>query len=217
MDNGKPKSLKRQNRGALATVLLVNLAAFAALARGGDIVAALERRSFAGLVDLVPVGALALLTGLLNSQLSPNAKARVVFLKWADPLPACRAFSYYVPSDPRIDASALGRTIGEFPETPRDQNGLWYRLYRAVAEEPSVSDSHQQFLLWRDSATLVALLAIVLVPGTALVTRSATGPLTLLALLGLQFGLMIQAARVHAERLVCNVLAITASASAKPQ
>lgn len=171
----------------------------------------MSHASIGSLTELLPFGALAVLAGVLNSQLSPNAKARVVFMRWTNPLPGSRAFSHYARSDQRIDVSALARKVGPVPQRPQDQNALWYRLYRSVREEPAVREAHQHFLLWRDYATMIVLLTLLFVPATAVLTQSVRPPLLLLTVLALQFGLTTQAARVHAERLVCNVLAIKAS------
>jgi hypothetical protein len=85
---------------------------------------------------------------------------------------------------------------------------LWYRLYRSVADEPAVSEAQQQFLLWRDYTTMVVLLALILVPAAVVFSHEAVPTLTLLAFFALQFGLAMQAARMHAERFVCSVLAL---------
>lgn len=208
MHKAKPQSLKRKNRAALAAILVVNLGAFVAVLHGSDAAAALGLVPFGIFEKLLPIGGLGLIAAMLNSQLSPTAKARIVFLRWSHPLPGCRAFSSYVSSDARIDSRALARRVGPFPSVPADQNALWYKLYRSVADEPAVSEAQQQFLLWRDYTTMTVLLALILVPAAAVFSREAVPTLTLLAFLALQFGLAMQAARVQAERFVCSVLAL---------
>jgi len=86
------------------------------------------------------------LTGVLNAQLSAEAKARIVFLRWRDPLPGSEAFTKHALSDPRIDMAALKATLGPLPVAPREQNALWYKLYKTVGSEPAVSQVHRAFL-----------------------------------------------------------------------
>jgi hypothetical protein len=202
------RSLKRQNRRLLAGILLGNLAAFLGVVQGKDLLTGLRAVPTEVVRDLLPAGVALLVVGVLNSQLSPMAKARIVFMKWHNPLPGARAFSLYAKRDDRIDVAALIHRFGPLPSIPKEENSLWYKLYRSVENEVQVRESHQQFLIWRDGATIVLLLSAVLVPAAIVLTRQITGAVGLLALFGLQFGLMVQAARVNAERLVSNVLAL---------
>jgi hypothetical protein len=138
-------------------------------------------------------------------------------MRWADPLPGARAFSVYAKSDSRIDIAALAQRFGPFPSAPREQNALWYKLYRSIESEVQVRDANQQFLLWRDCAAVVLLLAVTLVPVIAILTRHILPAVMLLTLLGLQFGLAVRAARVNGERLVTNVLALKGAEESTPQ
>jgi hypothetical protein len=42
------------------------------------------------------------------------------------------------------------RTRGPLPTDPRQQNALWYILYKSVGDDPSVSQLHREFLSARD-------------------------------------------------------------------
>lgn len=205
------KSLKRQNRLPLAAVLAGNLAAFSAVARGDSLLTGLSHKSGEALRELIPAGGAALVVGLLNNQISANAKARLVFMRWNNPLPGARAFSHYLRSDPRIDVKALASKLGPFPSAPGQQNALWYKLYRSVEAEASVRDAHQHFLFSRDYATMMLLLAIALTPVAEFLTRAPKPVIGLLAFFAFQFVLAARAARTQGERLVCNVLALKSS------
>jgi hypothetical protein len=149
-----------------------------------------------------------LIAVFLNDLLPSNAKASIVFCRFKDALPGHRAFSEYAEADPRIDMTALNSKIGELPQSPRDQNTLWYRLLQKHQSNVIVSESHKQFLLFRDSSSLSLL--ILMVAGLA---AALTGvPLGLKALLfsGLfvQFLWLAISARNTGIRLVQNVLAL---------
>lgn len=98
---------------------------------------------------------------LLASLLPNSVKASLVYWKIKEALPGHQAFSKYGPADSRVDMAALRKNIGIFPVGPREQNALWYKLYRKVGSEIGVMDSHKSFLLFRDMAAISALLAFI--------------------------------------------------------
>lgn len=154
------------------------------------------------------VTAAATLTGLL----SPTAKARLVFWRWRNPLPGSEAFTRYALEDARIDTKRLGERFGTIPRGAAEQNRTWYRMYRDYADNPSVADANREFLFFRDYAALVVLLAAACV---AMVVPAGAGwrdlAYCVFALSG-QYALASRAARVHARRLVANVLALASTA-----
>lgn len=151
------------------------------------------------------------LAGVVNGLLSSDAKARIVFWRWSDPLPGSFAFSRYAHSNSRIDIDQLRKKVGPFPSTPRDQNALWYRLYRAVKEEPAVIDAHRHFLLTRDCAGVGMLLLFTAAPINVWYIPSWTTASIYIVLLLLQYLLAALAARNYGIRFVKTVLALTAS------
>lgn len=134
---------------------------------------------------------------------------------WKHPLPGCRAFSRHAHADSRVDIAALERAHGPLPEGPREQNALWYRLYKSVESEAAVVQVHRAFLFARDYACLALMMTIVL-GGAALFQVPSTGArLAYVGILALQFVLSGQAARNHGNRFVTTVLAIKAAESQK--
>jgi len=174
-------SQKDQNRVPLMLVLTVNAAAFLGLVTNQQADPAAWFATLDGnLRGSFPVTLALVLTGVLNSQLSPLTKARLVFLDWDHPLPGSRAFSKYVSMDPRTDAEALERKYGPFPTEPEDQNKRWYGIYRGVRDEPSVVDASKGYLFGRDYASMMVL-AGLLFGGLSLLLqarlhRTSTGP-----------------------------------------
>ena len=168
----------------------------------------------ASLTTLLPIPAL-----ILSSLISSDHKAILVFWRFQHPLPGARAFSVHAPADPRIDIAKLKKNVGEFPSTERDQNSKWYGLYRQVDSDPSVVDSHKNYLLFRD----ISVMSLLLVPTLPLVMHfsgiDSTRMLASAAWFLGQYLVTAFAARTTGIRFVQNVLAVHASrkvAGSKP-
>ena len=145
---------------------------------------------------------------LLTNVISQSVKARLVFWRWRNPYPGSRAFSKYVHSDDRINAEKLRKNIGEFPTDPKEQNSLWYQLYRRVQNDRAVLDAHKAFLLFRDMSAL-SLLLLVLTTGAFYCLSFGLNAIGRIALIFLiQYLLAMLSARVAGERFVCTVLSI---------
>jgi hypothetical protein len=65
------------------------------------------------------------ITGVVDATM----KARLVFLRWRDPLPGSRAFSIYMQSDARINDVAIRDRYAPLPRSADRQNALWYAMY----------------------------------------------------------------------------------------
>lgn len=158
------------------------------------------------LTTLLPIPAL-----ILSSLISANVKAILVFWRITYPLPGSRAFSVHAPADHRIDLATLEKHVGEFPVGARDQNAKWYGLYKQVDSDPSVADSHKNYLLFRDIAAM-SLILVLAVP--AVMYFNGIDPSRILIcvvwFLG-QYLVAAFAARNTGVRFVQNVLAIHAS------
>jgi hypothetical protein len=129
-------------------------------------------------------------------------------MAWNDPLPGCKAFTCHALSDPRVDIACLELTHGPLPTAAREQNALWYKLYKSIEQEPAVKQVHRAFLFTRDYTSLALMLVIVLGITGFIQISSTRVALIYLALLLLQFALAGQAARNHGKRFVTTVLAI---------
>ena len=201
-------SLKEENSLRLYGLMAGNLIAFYTLVKGSAILAGDWSAAVQDLGQALPAGLGLVLTGIVNAQLSADAKARVVFLRWRDPLPGCEAFTRYAHSDHRVDLNALQRQHGPLPTDPRQQNALWYKLYKSVDSEPAVIQAHRAFLFARDY-TCIALMMFVVLGGIGLWQISSTkGALLYIGGLALQSVLAGQAARNHGRRFVSTVLAL---------
>ena len=105
--------------------------------------------------------------------------------------------------------------MGEFPVGEREQNAKWYRLYRKVDSDPSVVDSHKNYLLFRDIAAMSLLLVPVLPVAMYLVRVDTPSILISTTWFMGQYLIAALAARSTGIRFVQNVLAVHASQKVK--
>lgn len=200
--------LKGKNAAYLWSFIGINIAVFLSLIVSRQF-AGSSIEQFWGRVtakDGIIAACIPLLAIVLSGALSDAGKARLVFWRWRNPLPGCRAFTELIGTDPRIDVPALKRKLGELPHDPQAQNALWYRLYKGRRTEIKISEAHRFYLLTRDMATIsalfVALFSMGVIAGSVgwKVTALYTGALIA------QYLLVATAARNYGTRFVLNVL-----------
>jgi len=147
-----------------------------------------------------------ILTIVLSGVPGDLGKARLVFWRWHNPLPGCRAFTELIYTDPRIDVPALKKKLGKFPRDPQAQNALWYRFYKERRADMKISESHRVYLLTRDMATIAALF-VVLFPIDAIAGAVNWKTAVLYGgCLIAQYLIIASAARNYGTRFVLNVL-----------
>lgn len=202
-----PLSLKDQNKLPLLTIGLANLALLIVAIHGDTLDFSAWKDTAAALKASLPAGIGLVLMGVANSLLSPIAKARLVFGRWHHPLPGSEAFTRWVPSDDRIDVQALERAYRPLPTDPREQNTLWYKLYKSVENEVSVNHIHREFLFTRDYACLAFMMLWLFGAIAIFQCTSARCAASYLLILAIQAVLVRRAARQNGRRLVTTVLA----------
>jgi hypothetical protein len=203
--------LKDQNRIPLIAVLVLNLAALVLAITTGSLLSPGLDQFVQQWQALLSAGVGVILAGVVNGLLSSETKTRIVFWRWSDPLPGSFAFSHYAERDPRINMDNLKKKVGKFPALPREQNALWYKLYRSVSDHPAIIDGHRSFLLTRDYAGMALLLLLAAGPIAVWQIPSQATASIYTGLLLLQYLLASQAARNYGIRLVTTVLALKAS------
>lgn len=204
-------AIKQANKWALTTIVVANLALFVVLLTSAEVGLTDWVALQSSLLHALPAGVGVALIGVLNAQLAADTKARLVFMKWRDPLPGSRAFSLYVHRDPRIDARRLAEIIGPFPTDPKAQNAKWYGLYTSVKDDPSVLQVHREYLFTRDYACLAAMMFALLTPMAFFTFPAWRWAAFFGGAILVQFLLASQAARNHGIRFVTTVLALTAT------
>ena len=208
--------LKSQNLPTLAAVLGVNIAVFAVLTSTNRLSFPSWHGDWADLVSKTAPGSLSfILAAVLTHQMESVPKARLVYLKWRNPLPGSEAFTRYAVDDPRVNLDVLRVELGDLPTDPRAQNAQWYRLYREVRDDTTVSHAHKSYLLYRDWLVMSLILAVTLGPIAALTVRSAEASLAYALLLLCQCVVVRRAAVTAGRAMVRNVLAISSHPSGR--
>ena len=200
------KPLKSQNVKWLGAVLAVDVLVMVAFALGWADVTSWNVEKLAtraGLATLMPVAAL-----LLAALIPAEWTATLVYWRIKDTLPGHRAFSKHAPSDPRIDLESLRKNVGAFPSDPREQNTVWYRLYKKVTSDAAVEGGHKGYLLFRDLAAISIVLTPAAPIGVYLLDGGIRAALLAGVLMLIQYLLAAIAARNSGVRFVTNVLAI---------
>lgn len=208
----KTPALKDAHRWQLFLILAGNVVAFSAIVTYGE----LRLSDIESVADdwkrlWICVGSLAaaaVIVTVMNGLLSSRAKARLVFWRWRDPMPGCRAFSRHLRDDPRIDFATLERTLGPLPSKPHAQNSLWYRLYQRVEMDPMIRSVHRDFLLCRDYAAASFLILFVFGCTATLVMATNKTRWIYGAFLVLQYLAAAWAARNYGNRLVTSAVAV---------
>lgn len=115
-------------------------------------------------VGLGPFACLGVVLFLLSHLIKPDWKARLIFFRWKDPLPASRADKLIV-KDARIDLQNLppvAKPLISDEMTPEKRNSHWYKyIFLEIRDIPAVANTHRQYLLDRDASTGVALLTLI--------------------------------------------------------
>jgi hypothetical protein len=147
-----------------------------------------------------------LVTVVLNGLLGDLAKARIVFWRWNNPLPGCRAFTELIHTDPRIDVNALKARHGNPPEDPKQQNALWYKLYKKHTGSVIISEAHRIYLLTRDMTALSVLFVVFFSAGTSMSPVSGKVIAIYVVALLVQYLILSVSAKNYGARFALNVL-----------
>jgi len=200
------KTLKQKNKPLLVATVLVNVFFYFVVYKFGfDVNQILEYSR--KIENFLPLTIITIFVGILNSQTSHINKARIVFWKYKAPLAGCRAFSEYIAIDDRINKVVLESIQAPLPTDPRQQNELWYAWYREVQNEPSIKQSHQEYLFTRDYSTISFILLFCFTLLAIVQFDSLIKVLFFSGCLLLQYLFVRNAAKNHGIRFVCNVLA----------
>ena len=209
------KSLKEQNNIKIWLFIAVNSLLFYSVLVSGKIELNGIKEALVNAATLVPAAIAGALATAINALPSSQMKARLVYLRWTNPLPGHRAFTRYAPRDPRIDMDQLKQVLGTIPTDEDEQNRVWYRLYKPIADQPVINAVHLDFLLMRDYTALAAILILLMAPLAAylIADKRVTG--SFIILLGIELLFFGRAAANCGIRMVTNVLAIIAAAPPK--
>jgi hypothetical protein len=200
-------NLKLKNSASLWVFFICNCFAFALLflsenlhAIQNDFMSMISFRTSG--VLLVPV-----VLFIINGLLSSNQKAALVFWRYENCLPGCRAFTIHAKKDPRINLQRLKSLHGTLPKNPRDQNQLWYKIYKKHSSDIVIAKSHKDFLLARDM-TAISFLFIIFAGLPMIFLGKAPYNYWYMICLSAEYLVLAIVAQNHGKRFVTNVLAM---------
>ena len=101
------RSLKDANRVPLLAMMAANMVVFYAAVKADAIFGGDWLELARGWQDALPAGVGLILVGIANAQTSAENKARIVFLRWKNPLPGSEAFTRHAAGDPRVNLDAI--------------------------------------------------------------------------------------------------------------
>ena len=145
---------------------------------------------------------------VFNGFLSNSIKEILVFWRFKNRLPGCRAFTKLINTDQRIDITSLKKLLGKFPEDPSEQNRLWYKIYRDLSNNDIIIGSHRDFLLTRDLCSISFVFILFLIPIALVIWENMNTKIYYTIFLISQYLLTSVAARNYGKRFVCNVLSL---------
>ena len=201
------RDLKQENNRGIFLIMSASLVLSAFLQ--------FEFSSLSGLADVFLVGSggliLSALFVLLANLLPQNIKHKLIFTRYKNELPGCRA-DQLCKKDSRIEYDIVSQRWPEVFTEGIDgstRNSRWYQqIYKHVKDSQEVSQAHRNFLLYRDAFSGLFLILLTTISYSFLgaskfvveikpVVFLAQGLLTILSLI---------AARVAGNRLVINAV-----------
>lgn len=199
-------TLKTQNLPLIAVYITFNIAMFLTLLNTGNI----DTQSIQGyyeklsLKDGVFFGILILLIIVLSGMVSNKVKEMVVFWRFEDRLPGCRAFSQYAREDSRIDLKVLKSKFGKIPTSPSEQNKHWYKIFKTLNDK-SIDSTHKDSLLCRELSVMTLEMFLLTIP---IFFYGFVVGLLYSIFLVFEYLMVRYCAKNSAERLVVNTLAL---------
>lgn len=207
MANGV-KSHKDENLLQLAGLtFLYVVTCYCAVEGSIDWIFRLELNLKIGLGILIPLSG-SIVSIFVVGQIDPLVKARLIFWRWKDPLPGSEAFSRWMKLDSRIDENQVRLKHGPLPVKRERQNALWYKMYRVVADEISVSDASKQYLLYRDATVVTLVVGFICTITVVVFSDNWMSRVGYVSGYVLAVGLTYRSARLAGYRLVKQVLSL---------
>jgi hypothetical protein len=203
------KSLKTGNMRWLLAVTAANLVVFSVLT-------AIDPEPLSKLAKswefILPAGAGLALICVINGLLSGEAKSRLVFWKWQNPLPGHEAYTVHAKNDPRFSQADVVEKLRLDRETmndPKKQNAHWYRnVFTPTQDAPSVEQANRNWLFTRDYAAMSLMMLFVLGTAGYFIITPVIKWLIYVAGLIAQYLLVLWVARNYGVETVTNAIAV---------
>lgn len=144
-----------------------------------------------------------LFVSLINGLIPRGLKEIIVFWRIKNRLPGFYSFSKYALKDSRISMKDLNIKLGILPSLPKEQNELWYKIYKEFENDSQILEIHRLYVLSRDLASIVIILIGFYFASIIFVKFS----IIVLCILLLQYFLLVIISRNYCRQFVVDVLA----------
>ncbi len=128
------KNLKLQNRASFWVLLLFNCVLLVMLLCANAFEGAVLSLKILFSLRSASLIVAYIIVFVVNGQLSSNDKARLVFWRWKDPLPGCRAFSHHGKNDHRVNIERLEQLHGNLPSSPENRINCGTRYIKVIQQ-----------------------------------------------------------------------------------
>lgn len=140
-------TIKQKNMPIISSIIILNCIFVYVVVLGNSIDLDMFSKNFKQAIITPAVTFFALIT---SSIISSKLKFKIIYVFLGEYCPGCFAFSRYAKDDYRINEDILKKLYGDFPSTHKEENVLFYKIYKSVEDDSVVYASQQNFLLFRD-------------------------------------------------------------------
>lgn len=200
-------TLKTQNLPFIGLYVTLNIAIFLTILNTGSINIQDIQSYYKDLSikDGLFFSLLFLLIVIFSGIFSNKTKEIIVFWRFEDRLPGCRAFTQYAKEDSRIDLKILKSKFGKIPTLANEQNKYWYNIFKTLNDK-TIDSTHKDSLLCRELSILSIEMLLLTIP-IFWVYGLTLGCLYFIFLI-FEYLIVRSCAKNNAERLVVNSLAL---------
>lgn len=204
-------TIKQKNVPIIGSIIFLNCVFVYVFVLGNSLDLGKFSKNFIQVIITPAITFFALIT---SSIISSKLKFKIIYVFLGEYCPGCFAFSKYAKDDYRINEVILKNIYGDFPSTHKEENILFYKIYKKFENDRIVYSSQQNFLLFRELFFVHLFFMLGLVSYISLnpTIHYNVWPLALLAGELILFWL---AARILGIAFVKNVLAIACSTGEK--
>ena len=83
-----------------------------------------------------------ILSLVVSSIIPSEWKHIIIYFRLKDPLPGSRIFTQLIKKDSRVSYRDIVAKYGPLPKKPKEQNVLWYKIYKEKQSDEVVKESH---------------------------------------------------------------------------
>jgi hypothetical protein len=213
--NMTDRNLKEEYNQYIKYFIIINIVMFLLIVFNEAITIEKMNQMYKMLLSQGTIGYFAapIISLVLNGVLPVHIKETFVFWRIKNVLPGTRIFTKLMYKDPRVNVENLINRYGNLPESPTEQNSLWYQIYLKHDKDTRIMELQKSYLLSRDLTSL-SIIFLIIFTVTILSIRTLDKSINYYIIyLVLQYLVVKIAANAYGNRFVNNVIAIESNNS----